>query len=299
MSALELHPSTIEDFQQLADAGLLTGVFQGIDGDSYHRQLPGVSKSSIEMAALSPANMIARKNRTTDDESEALLMGKLFHSRVEHHANLDAYRKLFTIMPEFAGTGSRAAKAEWLAANAGKTIITEEQGDQIENMFAGLMANPQSRALVEAEGPSEETIFWTDPDSGTLCKCRPDKRVLNYLGTPLVIDWKTIGLFSKREIQDSIFEHNYHVSAAFTIDGLRAVGIEPGPYVFVFVQKKAPNNVLCVPAQELDVEIGRKKYKAILKQIAEAQATNIWPGFIDLGLPDWARQREMEALAMV
>ena len=86
------------------------------------------------------------------------------------------------------------------------------------------------------------------------------------------------------------------MSAAFTIDGLKTVGIEPGPYVFVFIEKNAPNRILCVPVNEMDVELGRRRYKHVLKQIAEAQKTGVWPGFVDLGLPDWFRQREMELL---
>jgi hypothetical protein len=52
-----------------------------------------------------------------------------------------------------------------------------------------------------------------------------------------------------------------------------------------------------VPANEIDIEIGRRMYKRSLKQIAEAQKTGIWPGFADIGMHDWARQRAMEALA--
>lgn len=296
---VQLNPSTIEDFKDLAQAGILTGIFKDVDSDDYHKNIPGISKTSIELAALSPANMMARQIRQADDESEALLLGKLFHSRVEFHQDVPKWNSLFVVMPEFSGTGMRAAKADWLEKNYGKTILDSGQVEQIEDMFSGLMANPQSRALVEADGPSEETVIWTDPDSGVLCKCRPDKRIPNYLGTHLAIDWKSIGMFSKKEIQDAIYEHNYFVSAAFTIDGLKAVGINIDSYVFTFVQKKAPHNVLCVPAQELDIEIGRRKYKQILMQIAECQKTGIYPGFVDLGLPEYARQREMAALAMI
>lgn len=295
-----LTPEMIQNFRTLAKEGKLAGKFEGIDGDDYHRNLPGISKTSIEHATLSPANMQARKIRQSDDESEALVMGKLFHSRIEHHLDIDKYKQLVTVMPTFSGTGMRAAKEAWLADNAGKkTIITEAQYDQIEEMFEGVKANPQSNALMGALGFCEETIFWTDKDSGVLCKCRPDKRVIDYLGSPLVVDWKTISMFSKKEIQDAIWEHNYYVSAAFTLDGMKAIGLDPGPYVFCFVQKKAPNQVLCVVAQEIDIEIGRAKYKAALKQIAECQKTGIYPGFVDLGMSDWARQREMYSLGMV
>ena len=292
----KLEPKIIKSFHELADAGKLAGIFPDIDGDQYHRELPGISKTDIEDAAWSPANMMARKNRG-DFDNDALLMGRLLHSRIELRLNLDEFKKLFAVKPKFTGTGSRAATEEWELAHRGATILTEAQAEDIESMYAGLMANPQSRSIVEVDGTYEETIFWIDQESGVLCKCRPDKRMTEYLGQPTVIDWKTIGQFSKRAIQDAITDHHYNVSAAFTIDGLKAVGVEPGPYIFVFIEKSEPNRILCVPANEIDIEIGRRMYKRSLKQIAEAQKTGIWPGFADIGMHDWARQRAMEALA--
>lgn len=292
----QLNTNLLKSFHQLAEAGKLAGVFGDIDGNQYHRELPGVSKTDIEYASWSLANMVARKNREEFD-SDALLMGRLLHSRIELHANLDEYRKIFVVKPKFTGSGARAAGEEWDHAHKGMTILTESQEADIESMFAGVVANPQSRAIVDANGIYEETVFWTDRDSGVLCKCRPDKRVPDFLGQPLIADWKTIGQFSKRNIQDAIADHHYHVSAAFTIDGLKAVGIDPGPYVFVFIEKGEPNRVLCVPANDIDVELGRRKYKKVLMQIAEAQKTGVWPGFADIGMHDWVRQREMEALA--
>lgn len=292
---MEIAPKTIDDFKLLAEAGLLSGVFAGINGDSYHQELPGISKTSIELAALSPANMIARNNRQADSESEALLLGKMLHSRIEFHNDIEKYKALFVQMPAFTGEGSRKAKADWVEVNKANVVIDEGQALDIENLFLGLVANPQSKALMDADGIYEETVIWTDTESGVLCKCRPDKRLFSFLGAPMVVDWKTIrgDKFSKKGISDAIFEHSYHVSAAFTIDGLKAVGKDVSSYVFVFVQKAAPNNVLCVPAREIDIDIGRRKYKAILKQIAECQKTGVYPGFIDIGLPEWFVQQEI------
>lgn len=88
-------------------------------------------------------------------------MGKLLHSRIEFKANIEEYKKLFAVKPKFTGTGAkRVAGEEWEHAHKGETILTEAQEADIESMFAGVMANPQSRAIVEANGMYEETIFW-------------------------------------------------------------------------------------------------------------------------------------------
>jgi exodeoxyribonuclease VIII len=290
---MQLNPSTVEDFKLLAEAKLLQGIFPGVPIESYHRGLPGISKTAIEHAAISLANMMAYKERGITNESEALLIGSLFHSRVEHFRDLDRYRSLFTVMPEFSGTGSVAAKKSWKEENKGKTILAKDDADMIEDMFAGLMAHPLARELVELEGPAEETIFWIDEESGVLCKCRPDKRLIHPKLGPLTIDWKSIGQFSKAKCASAIEDYGYYVSAAFTLDGLRAVGIDPGPFVLVFVQKDRPNQVACVPVRDADIQLGRAKYKAILRQVADAEKTGVFPGLVDLGLSEWTLQNEM------
>lgn len=59
----KLESKIIKNFHQLAEAKKLAGVFGDIDGDQYHRELPGISKTDIEYASWSLANMVARKNR--------------------------------------------------------------------------------------------------------------------------------------------------------------------------------------------------------------------------------------------
>lgn len=283
-------------FDEMASNGILKGIFSGVDGDAYHKILPGISKTDIELAAISPANMIARKIRAIDEDNEALFLGKMLHSRLEFHDDRLKWLSTFVQMPAFEGTGMKAAKAAWLTEHGGKLILTKEQLDGIEDMYEGVLANPQSFAFLNAPGSAEDTIYWIDEDSGMICKCRPDKRVTNYLGAPFTIDWKTTGNFSKRHIQDAIHDYGYNVSAAFTLDGMRANDLDPGEYIFVFIEKKSPNRVMCVPAEDIDVEIGRRKYKKVLKEIAEAQRTKIWPGFVRLGMTHYDREQEMAAL---
>lgn len=290
-----LKTNLVDEFKLLASEGRLQGRFPGLDIGLYHKHLPGYSKTDIEHAAISPANMLARKNRG-DSTNKPMLIGSLFHSRLELHGNDEEFKKLFIVMPEFAGTGSKAAKAKWLEENKGLTVIDQSDAEMIENMYAGVLANPQSRALLEADGHCEESIFWKDTDSGVLCKTRPDKRIPNFYGSPLVVDWKSIGQFSRHNIANAIAEYNYNVSAAFTPDGLRAVDIEPGPFVFVFVEKAEPNRVLCVPANEFDVQAGRDVYRKALIKIAEAERTGIWPGFVDVSMTDWARMKQAESV---
>lgn len=286
----------LSEIERLAKAGELFGRFPGLPSEFYHWDLAGISKSDIEKAAISPANMIARKVRG-DMDREALLIGTMLHSRIEFHENIEKFKSLFLTMPKFSGEGSRKAKEEWMKAHEGRHILDAEQVETVEHMFSGLLANPQSKALVQAAGSYEDTIVWKDPDTGVLCKCRPDKYLPDYMGTPMTLDWKKIGQFSKKKCEEAIYEYGYNVSAAFTRDGMRAVGINPGPYVFVFVGEKEPNEVLCIPCRDIDEEIGRRKYKRVLAQIAESQKSGIWTGFVDAGIPAWAVEREMAQLS--
>jgi exodeoxyribonuclease VIII len=299
-----VNAETLEHFMVLAKAGQLMGKFAGIDGDDYHKKLPGYSKTDIEYASLSLANMVAKReldrNPTPadeeEDENKALLLGRMLHARLEHHPDPGPYQQLFVTKPKFSGEGARKREADFWDVHADSVVITEAQERQIEGMYRGLLRNPQSRALLNAKGIAEETVIWIDPDSGLVCKCRPDRRVFQYLGAPVTLDYKTLGQFDEKHIREALHSHHYNVSAAYTSDGIRAVGEDPGTYIFVFVETKSPYRVACVPANTYDMELGVRRYKALLKQIANAEKTGIWPGFIDIAFTDWQRNHEMEAI---
>lgn len=186
------------------------------------------------------------------------------------------------------------------ATNDGKTIISAEDFDQISAMRDAVMAHKSAGALLAPDrGMAELSAYWRDPETGALCRCRPD--FLRKDG--LVVDLKTAIDASPDGFSSAMNAIRYDVQAAFYLDGLReaiAQGREdlpaPKAFVFVAVEKTAPYAVATylVPAET--IEIGRREYRADLNRYAECAASNTWPGYGDaiqpLGLPEWRLRRE-------
>lgn len=272
----------------------LLGRFEGVSNETYHNELTyAVSKSDLDAVELSPSNLIQKRNGPRV-ESDALLFGQAFHARLEHFDNQDAYLNMVAVPPSLsrATKEGKEAHAKFEAENAGKLILDSKEWDLLENMLLAVKAHPDANALLSAKGIAEETFVWQDPDTGVICKCRPDKRLLEApAGLPdgMVLDWKTARSCERRDLRNSIAEYRYHVQAAFYLDGIRAVlGHDVGPFVHAFIEKGNRFRVVLGVVGEHSIEEGRKAYKAELAKIAECQKDNVWPGFVDFELPTWA-----------
>ncbi|HEI2837618.1 TPA: exodeoxyribonuclease VIII, partial [Escherichia coli] len=152
------------------------GIYYGISNENYHAG-PGVSKSQLDDIADTPALYLWRKNAPVDTtKTNTLDLGTAFHCRV---LEPEEFSNRFIVAPEFnrrTNAGKEEEKAFLMeCASTGKTVINAEEGRKIELMYQSVMALPLGQWLVESAGHAESSIYWEDPETGILCRCRPDK----------------------------------------------------------------------------------------------------------------------------
>ncbi|ENC3721601.1 exodeoxyribonuclease VIII, partial [Escherichia coli] len=152
------------------------GIYYGISNENYHAG-PGVSKSQLDDIADTPALYLWRKNAPVDTtKTKTLDLGTAFHCRV---LEPEEFSNRFIVAPEFnrrTNSGKEEEKAFLReCASTGKTVITAEEGRKIELMYQSVMALPLGQWLVESAGHAESSIYWEDPETAILCRCRPDK----------------------------------------------------------------------------------------------------------------------------
>lgn len=189
-------------------------------------------------------------------------------------------------------------KAEWMANNGHRNVLTPEQWDQLMNMREAVMAHPIARALLTGKpGKAERSVYWIDEATGELCRCRPDF----WREDDIVVDLKTTEDASPEGFAKSIANWSYDTQAAFYHDGCAAVGRPLRAFVFLAVEKSArvvegqPLGVAVYQLDEAGRELGRAMYRADLATYAQCKATNKWPCYSDkletISLPQWHMNR--------
>lgn len=181
------------------------------------------------------------------------------------------------------------ALAAWQEVNGHRTVLTQEQWDQLMAMRDAVMNHQAARALMTAKpGVAERSVYWIDEHTGELCRCRPDF----WREDDIVVDVKTTDDASPDGFAKSIANWRYDVQDPFYRDGIKAAtGRDLRAFVFLAVEKKAPHAVGVYVLDQESIELGRLQYRADLNRYAECRQTNTWPGYGDkiqtISLPKW------------
>ncbi|EEO8062567.1 exodeoxyribonuclease VIII, partial [Salmonella enterica] len=211
------------------------GIYYDIPNEAYHAG-PGVSKSQLDDIADTPAIYLWRKNAPVDTEkTKSLDTGTAFHCRI---LEPEEFSKRFIIAPEFNRRTSAGKEEEKTfleeCARTGRTVLTAEEGRKIELMYQSVMALPLGQWLVESAGYAESSVYWEDPETGILCRCRPDKIIPEF---HWIMDVKTTADIQR--FRTAYYDYRYHVQDAFYSDGYRAQFGEIPTFVFLVASTTA------------------------------------------------------------
>lgn len=251
----------------------------------------GINASGLKHIARSPAHYRASLSEPPR-ESTALTIGKLTHLAILEPARFNDHA---VVMPKFdmRKNVDKAAFADWKAALAPDAIeVPEYCHEQIQRMTDKVQAHPAARRLLE-KGVREGTFFWTDPDTGELCKGRPDF----VSGTGIIVDLKTTQDARNAEFSKSMWTYRYDIQAAHYCAGSEVTGIgRADAYAFLVVEKEPPYEIGVYTAGASVLGVGRQWRREAMATYAECRRTGIWPGYPQraevIELPAWAKEVE-------
>jgi hypothetical protein len=197
---------------------------------------------------------------------------------------------------------SLAVKAEVAAIRAaGKIPLKTAEMEQVKAMADAIRRHPIAGPLfTPGTGVAEQSLYWTDPDTGVTCRVRPDW-LKELPGLTLCVDYKSAAKADPEAVSKAIAERGYHQQDAFYIDGIQAVTGQQARFVFVFQSKTAPYLITVRELSDADRAIGRAKNQRALRIYAECTKTGVWPDWTGdtpdipyISLPTWAATREAE-----
>lgn len=266
-------------------------IVHGLPIEHYHGMTDFISKTGLDRIERSPAYYYATTldpNRPPEKERAGQLEGNLAHCAI---LELDEFDKRYAVGPDV----SRATKA-WKEFEAslppGMVGIKPDQRETAMRQRDQVMLLPDVAEALSA-GHAEVSAFWTDPQTGVLCRCRPDW--VHPVGDDAVIlvDAKTFSDASPDEFARQCARKAYHKQAAYYSDGFEAAsGKRVLAFIFVAVETDWPNAASATMLDEQSIEQGRADYRRNLQTYAQCLKTGQWPGYSTgvetVSLPRWA-----------
>ncbi|MGE0527858.1 MAG: PD-(D/E)XK nuclease-like domain-containing protein [Bdellovibrionales bacterium] len=249
----------------------------------YHAMSP-VGSTSLKNVLRSPAHYLHEKEHPSEP-TPAMQFGSACHEAL---LEPNVFQANAIVMPKFEGTGSRAAKEQWLLENHGKRVIKADEHADILGMLKAVQSHKTARALLSG-GAAEESYFWQDPDTGIICKCRPDFLRDGHI----LVDIKTTQNADPSDFTKQIANFKYHLQAAFYLDGVsEVVGQRFDQFIIIAIEKSAPYGISVHLLDEATIDAGRFLYKKALKILKECKIKNQYPGYPDqiltTAIPSWA-----------
>ncbi|MEM1189902.1 MAG: PD-(D/E)XK nuclease-like domain-containing protein [Pseudomonadota bacterium] len=297
---------TPEQIDEQRDARLVEpGWYPDMSNAEYHGSFAVGSSRLKTLCNQTPAHF--HYERTHPKESTpAMALGTAVHAMV---LEPDTYKDAVAVLPEglnMRSSTDRAVRDQFIAMNAGKTIITLAQQHAAEYMAESVMKLTDVRILLSDMIP-ESSVFWwyksKDPDESPepfkqMLKVRPD--ALNPAHS-IIIDLKTTRDATETSFNRAIIDHYYHLSAAMYLEGVNQCSQlleHTGNFGFtkfllVCVENTPPYPAAAYALPESYLDIGRALYRRAMRVLRDARDQD-WPGFPDeirtIEPPSWANR---------
>lgn len=149
------------------------------------------------------------------------------------------------------------------------------------------------------EGKPEQSLFWTDPESGVQMRAR-----LDWLGEKrdsrlMLVDFKTAKAVDLASIEKAIFDYGYHMQRAQYVNGAIALGLgdDDTDLAFVFQSKTPPYLVRVVQLEMNAIRLGRARIRKAIAIYLECLESGHWYGYDETSyaaLPAYGERRDEE-----
>jgi hypothetical protein len=289
------------------------GIYPGTSMAEY-LALNAVSASSLEVFRRSPEHY---RTRTEKAPTAAMLLGSAVHMGL---LEPDLFAATYVVADPCGRELASGARKGQPCGNPGKyrrgslwlcgqhapdehdtppDVVAHDERAAMDGMIAAIHAHPRASTLFRGTGGVEVTVVWEDPETGLLCKARPD-RLIRRAG--MLVELKTTGDASHRAFAAHAARLGYHLGAAHYRRGLRVLhkaGVMDYAVTasaIVAVESDAPHVVGCYLIDERDIERAEVDVVRSLHHMAACRDANEWPGygpeFRTLRFPGWAFDTE-------
>lgn len=197
----------------------------------------------------------------------------------------------------------RTDKANSQAAEArgrGAVPLLSRDMATVKAMAAALCEHPMAAVLLTRWGRSEQSAFWRDKPTGVIRRCRFDVLPHERDGRMVIPDYKSCAAADLESVSKAVEKFQYHMQAAWYLDGARALNLagDDAAFAFVFQERTPPYLVNVVQLDAAALMIGAARNRRAINIYARCKASGRWPGYGEdietVTLPAWAERKGWE-----
>jgi len=256
-----------------------------ISNEQYHAA-DGISRSRLMLLDKSPYHFwyeVYSGKAERKDATPAMNIGSAFHTMLlEPHL----FDKEFCVMPNLdrRTKEGKAMYESFLSEAHGKMILTVDQFEKVRDMVEQVASHEIVTTLLD-EAVFEQSIFWTDIETGIQFKARPD-----IWSSKMVVDLKTTADASAYKLQRSALDYGYYLQAGMMFEACKAIGKPFEMFVMLAVEKEAPHVPAVYMMDDNALQFGIDQFQRYKKQLAECLNSGKWPGYVvqELTVPAYA-----------
>lgn len=277
------------DSQQTKKENIMNTVYNDgvydITNEQYHES-DGISRSQLMLLDKSPYHFwyqtlsgLAIKQESTP----AMNIGSAFHTMLLEPAK---FQKEFAVAPKVDRRTTKG-KEEWeifSTLSFGKIILTDDQFSKVSKMVELVSKHEIVTTLLD-EAVYEQSIYWTDKETGLQFKTRPD-----IWSSKMVVDLKTTANASPYSFTRSALEYGYYLQAGMAYEACKALGKPFDMFVILACEKEEPHVPAIFIMKEEALNFGVEQFNIYKRRLKQCLDSNKWEGYLvqELGVPTFA-----------
>jgi len=265
-----------------------------ITNEQYHAS-EGISRSKLMLLDKSPYHFWYEMHSGLAEKKEptpAMNVGSAFHTLL---LEPELFSREFAVAPKIdrRTTKGKEAYEVFMKENMDKILLTDEQYAKACVMARHVKQHDIVTTLLD-DAKFEQSIFWTDEETGIQFKTRPD-----IWSNKMVVDLKTTADASPHAFMRSALNFGYYLQAGMAYEACRAIGKPFEMFVILAAEKEAPYVPSVLIMDENALQFGINQFQSYKRKLKHCMDNDIWPGYPvqELSVPGFAKIEEEELVA--
>lgn len=240
-----------------------------------YRDHEGVSRSQLNILLTKTPLHFKYAQEHHDEDSLALLEGRAIHKMI---LEPDTFFDEFAIAPKVDRrtiTG-KAEYEDFITHLQDKDILTEDSYTKAVEMAKALSENTEAVRFLTGE--HERSFFWTDSETGEMCKVRPDC-LSEVDGIRYIVDYKTTESCADGAFERSVRKYGYKFQSGMYTEGVFQNTFDEYKFVFVAQEKKPPYASRVYICTDGFVHEGYQQFRKAIGIYHDCKLSGNWYGY--------------------